>query len=135
MPQEEASVKRACGTAVLFAALISMSASTVLAQAVGTISGTIKDGTGAVIPGVSITALNQGTGVTREAVSDDSGHYSMPLLPVGTYTLSTALPGFRGAENRNINLEVQQSRVIDFVVEVSGITTEVSVSSQMAQVE
>jgi hypothetical protein len=127
-------MKRAFGIAVLFAALISISA-TLFAQAVGTISGTIKDGTGAVIPGATVTALNQGTGVTREALSDDSGHYALPLLPVGTYNLSTALPGFRSAQSHDINLEVQQSRVLDFVLEVAGVTTEVSVSSQMAQVE
>ena len=60
-------------------------AATALAQAVGIISGTVKDGTGAVIPGVTVEALNQGTGVTRDALTDESGHYALPLLPVGTY--------------------------------------------------
>jgi len=126
-------MKRACAIAVYTAFLCLPPV--VFAQAVGSISGTVKDGTGAVIPGVTVTALNQGTGFNRETLTDDSGHYALPLLPVGTYKVSSALSGFRGSENRDINLEVQQSRVVDLVLEVSGITTEVSVTSQVAQVE
>ncbi len=104
-------------------------------QAQGAISGTVKDSSGAVIPGVTITVRNQGTGIARETPTDQSGHFVLPLLPVGTYTVSAALSGFRTVEDRDVSLEVGQSRTMDFTLQVSAISNEVTVTSQAAQVE
>src|SRR5262249_21229101 len=56
-------------------------------QANGSFSGTVTDKTGSVVSGAKVTITSQATGVTREAVTDDTGHYTAPLLPVSTYTV------------------------------------------------
>src|SRR5438093_11954017 len=74
-------------------------------QSVGTISGTVLDTSGAVVPGVAVTAKNQGTGVTRNSLTDAAGRYVLPLLPIGTYTVSASLSGFRTEEKKDLLLE------------------------------
>src|SRR5579875_2454540 len=105
------------------------------AQAVGSISGTITDSTGAVMAHVQVNVKNQGTGEERTVTTDDSGHYMVPLLPVGTYSVTASANGFRSSEDRNVNLEVQQNRTIDLVLQPASVGTEITVSSQEAQVE
>jgi hypothetical protein len=104
-------------------------------QAVGTISGKVTDSTGAVIPGATITITNQGTGQERTTSTDNIGQYTVTLLPIGTYTLSAATRGFNTTESKNVTLEVQQSRSIDLVLQPAALGTEISVLSQVAQVE
>ena len=64
------------------------------AQATGTINGTVYDSTGALIPGAAVTVTNTGTNQTRSAITDDSGNYVVPLLPVGSYTVRVEKGGF-----------------------------------------
>jgi hypothetical protein len=104
-------------------------------QSVGTISGTISDATGAVVPGATITITNQGTSQVRTSTADDSGHYTVSLLPIGIYTVSATAPGFNTAKDQNVILEVQQNRTIDLVLQPASVGTEITVSSQVAQVE
>src|SRR5205814_2293647 len=59
------------------------------------ISGTAKDQTGAFLPGVQVTATQTETGVVRSTVTNETGFYALPDLPVGPYRLESALPGFR----------------------------------------
>ncbi len=58
----------------------------VYGQARGSFSGTVTDKTGSVIAGVTVKAISEGTGASREAKTDDAGHYLIPLLPVANYT-------------------------------------------------
>src|SRR5262245_5056657 len=60
-----------------------------------TLTGTVADATGAVLPGVSITATNNATGVVSTIVSNEAGAYTIPSLVPGTYTVSAELPGFQ----------------------------------------
>src|SRR5262245_29337661 len=60
-----------------------------------TILGVVRDTTGALIPGVTITVKHVESGQTRTAVSAENGGYNVPLLPVGPYELSTTMPGFK----------------------------------------
>ena len=74
------------------------SALSVAAAAQGTtaqISGTVKDQSGAVLPGVEITVTQTATGAKRTAVSNETGNYVLASLPLGPYMLEAALPGFR----------------------------------------
>lgn len=121
--------------AVFIIAVTIIGTGTLFAQAVGKILGTVTDSTGAVVPGATVTARNQGTDVTREVVTDQTGHYVLPLLPIGRYTVSAALSGFRTAEVRDVSLEVGESRTMDFTLQVSAVQTEVTVTSQVAEVE
>ena len=74
------------GVTALVVVLACFAPAVVFAQAVGTISGTVTDSTGAVVPGAVVTATNVGTTAVREAVTDQAGRYVLPLLPIGTYT-------------------------------------------------
>ncbi len=106
-----------------------------VAQAIATISGTITDASGAVVSHAQVTIKNQGTGQERTAFTDDSGRYTAPQLPIGTYSVTATANGFRATENRDINLEVQQNRTIDLTLQPATVGTQITVSSQEAQVE
>jgi hypothetical protein len=67
----------------------------VWAQAAAQISGSIKDQTGAVLPGVEITVTQTATGVIRSTITDETGSYVLPNLALGPYRLEASLPGFR----------------------------------------
>src|ERR1700692_690710 len=74
-------------------------------QATGSFSGTVSDKAGAVISGATVRATSQGTGVSREAKTDDSGHYLIPLLPVSLYTIRVESPGFQSTERKDHRLQ------------------------------
>src|SRR5437773_5272296 len=80
------------------------------AQVTAQISGTVKDQSGAVLPGVEVTATNTGTGVSRNAVTNETGGYALPNLPIGPYRLEAALPGFRTFAQTGIVLQVNTSQ-------------------------
>ncbi len=104
-----------------------------VAQSAGTIAGTVKDSTGSVVPGASVEARDQGTGVARTAVTNDGGRYVLPLLPIGTYTVQVSLEGFTTVQVPNIILEVAQSRSVDVVLQVAQLETGVTVSAGAIQ--
>lgn len=93
----------------------------------GTIVGSVKDSTGAVLPGVEITVTNTGTGAQRTAVSGESGDYSVPLLPPGSYSVSAALSGFKTDVRSGITLNVDQVARIDMTLQVGEISERVEV--------
>src|SRR5262245_29232330 len=88
-------------------ALIALGSCLVFGQgATATVLGVVRDTTGALVPGVSITIKHVDTGLTREAVSSESGGYIAPQLPVGAYELTTNMPGFKQQVRSGINLVV-----------------------------
>ena len=105
------------------------------AQSVGSISGTVMDASKASIPGAVVTARNEGTGAVREGVTDAAGRYTFPLLPIGTYTVTATMDGFRTQELSKVPLEVAASLTMDFVLEISAVASEVIVSSVASMVE
>jgi hypothetical protein len=107
----------------------------VRAQSVGSISGTVLDASRAGIPGAVVTARNEGTGATREAVTDGVGRYALPLLPIGTYTVTASMDGFQPQEVGRVVLEVQAHLTIDFVLQILALAAEVTVTGQAVQVE
>ena len=88
-------MKRAflCLTAVGLMSVLSCGA--VWAQATAQISGTARDQSGAVLPGVEVTVTQTDTGITRKTVTNETGLYVLPNLGVGSYRLEAGLPGFR----------------------------------------
>src|ERR1700675_2753432 len=85
-------------------------------QANGSLSGTVTDKTGSVIPGATLKITSQGTGVTREVKADGSGHYLAPLLPVAIYTIRVESQGFQTTEQKDIRLQVDEQREVDFAL-------------------
>jgi hypothetical protein len=106
-----------------------------LAQSNGSFSGTVADKTGATIAGAKITATSQGTGVSRDGVSDDAGHYLIPLLPVGIYTLHVEFSGFQPSDTKDLRLQVDEAREVDFTLAPSSVSSTVEVSAAEVAVE
>jgi hypothetical protein len=95
----------------------------------GTITGTISDPAGAVVANAAIEARNQATGVVYPAASTATGNYTILQLPVGTYEVSVAVPGFKKYVRRGITVEVAQTLRIDIPLEVGGSTESVTVQA------
>lgn len=104
-------------------------------QSVGSISGTVMDASKGSLPGAVVSARHEGTGAVREVVADASGRYTMPLLPIGSYTVTATMSGFQSQERAKVGLEVQASLSLDFTLEIAGLTAEVTVVSQAAVVQ
>src|SRR5436309_212815 len=118
------------GTAIVV--LIALGTCLSLAQtSTATILGTVKDTTGALIPGASITVKHTETGLTRTAISSETGDYNVPLLPVGAYELTTAMPGFKQDVRQGINLIVGQEAVINLTLEVGAAAEQVTVTEEV----
>src|SRR2546422_4524278 len=99
-----------------------------------TILGVVKDTSGALVPGVSITVKHTDTGLTRTAISSESGDYNVQLLPVGAYEITTAMPGFKQQVRSGINLVVGQQAVINLTLEVGAVAEQVTVTEEVALV-
>src|SRR5213593_2829799 len=100
---------------------------TVWAQATAQISGTVRDQSGAVLPGVEVTATQTDTGVPRSAVTNETGSYVLANLPLGPYRLEAALPGFRTYVQSGIVLQVNSNPSINPVLEVGQLAEQVEV--------
>ncbi len=83
-------------------------------QAIGSFSGTVVDKSGSVISGAEVTVISQGTGLSRTTKTDSTGHYLIPLLPVSVYTLRVEFQGFQSAESKDLRLQVDEARELDF---------------------
>ena len=101
----------------------------------GTIEGTITDESGGVLPGVTVTLTNTGTGDARVVLTNESGFYRAPLLPLGVYRVSAELSGFKKFEQTGISLSAGQVAVIDVRLGVGAVTEVVSVTADSPVVD
>ena len=109
---------------------------TVWSQVVGgSISGTVRDGSGAAIAGATVEIRNTETGSTRVLTSDDGGRYAAPSVPIGTYSVSAARQGFSTLTKTGIRLVVGQSAEIDLLLAVGQVQQEVTVAAVPATVQ
>ncbi len=99
------------------------------------VSGVIKDSTGAVLPGVQITATQTATGAKRSTVSNETGSYVLPSLPTGPYMLQAELPGFKSHVQTGIVLQVDARTEINIVLQVGQLSEQVEVQADAALVE
>ena len=104
-------------------------------QATGSISGTVSDPTGAVVSGAKVTITAQAIGLTRESKTDETGHYLIPLLPVAHYTVRVELQGFQTAEDKDVRLQVDERRELDFKLAPASVRETVDVSATEVAVE
>jgi hypothetical protein len=103
-------------------------AATALAQSDrGSITGTVTDATGGVVPGASVVAENPQTGTRYETVTTSAGSYTLPQVPVGTYNLTIELTGFGRFHQAGIRIYVAQSARVDAKLNVGGVAEEVNV--------
>jgi len=101
----------------------------------GSIEGTIKDASGGLLPGVSVTIRNLDTGEDRVVVTDGNGLFRAPLLPLGTYRVTAELSGFKKYEQTGIPLNAGAAAVINVSMEVGKLEEVVSVTADAAVVD
>lgn len=93
----------------------------------GGLRGAVKDANG-VIPGVTVTLLNEGTGASRDAVSNEEGQYNFAAVPPGTYTVKAELTGFKTYENKALRIAAQQFVTLDITLEVGQLQETITVT-------
>src|SRR5688572_16097155 len=127
---------RCTGVSILAALLVFvLMGATSWAQTTAEISGRVTDQSGAVLPGVDVTATQTDTGVTRNAVTNELGSYLLTNLPIGPYRLEVALPGFRTYVQTGIVLQVGASVTVNASLEVGQVAETVEVQADAALVE
>ncbi|HMD22410.1 MAG TPA: carboxypeptidase-like regulatory domain-containing protein, partial [Alloacidobacterium sp.] len=99
------------------------------AQIVGaSITGTVRDASGASVPEAAITVRNLETGAVRKVASDAEGHYAAPSVPVGRYEVTAEKEGFSTATRSGVNLVIGQSAVVDLSLAVGEVHEQVAVT-------
>src|ERR1700674_847182 len=115
-----------CARLVIFPSLFALTA---LAQSDrGTITGTISDPAGALVPAAPVQARNVETGALYEAASSATGNYTLAQLPTGNYELSVTVTGFKKYVRQNLVLPVAQTLRIDITLEVGSNAESITVS-------
>src|ERR1700728_2159999 len=104
-------------------------------QATGSFSGNVSDKSGSGIAGATVIATSQTTGLTRDTKTDGAGHYLIPLLPVGIYTVHVDATGFQSAESKDLHLQVEEARELDFALVPAAVVTTVAVSGEAVAIE
>src|SRR5262245_22662713 len=103
-------------------ALIALGTGLAFAQvSTGSITGTVKDASGAVLQGATVSVKHLETGLTRTDEADASGNFSIPSLPVGPYEVTAEKMGFRREVRRGINLVVAQEALVNLILQVGSI--------------
>jgi len=97
--------------------------------------GTVKDQTGAVLPGASVTLINERTKDERKATTNDDGGYSFSALTPGTYSVKVEAQGFKTAERSGVNVETSSTRGLDIGMEIGQPSETVTVTTQENQLE
>ena len=121
---------RMCGVCVILQGVLSLAQVTT-----GTISGTVTDPTGAVIPGSTITVRNVETGITRIISTDAAGRYTAQQLGLGGYEVTAGTAGFQTTVRAGIELTVGRQAVVDFTLRVGAVAETVTVTGEAPLLE
>jgi hypothetical protein len=113
----------------VFAMLLVLSSGAVWAQGTAELAGLVRDESGAVLPGVTVTATQTDTGFTRTVVTDGAGAYRMPNLPTGRYRLEVSLQGFRSYVQTGIVLQVGATPTVNAVLGLGSLEETVTVEA------
>jgi len=120
---------------VLVGTVLLLAAANAWAQATAQINGTVSDTSGAVLPGVTVVAIQSDTGFRRETVTDAEGAYALLNLPIGPYRLEASLQGFRSFVQTGIVLQVSSNPVIKVTLELGQLSETLTVEGQAPLVE
>jgi hypothetical protein len=112
-----------------------LSAPHVSAQSTAQINGSVADSSAAVLPGVTVIAIQIETGFRRETVTDENGSYTLPNLPLGPYRIEASLSGFRAYVQTGVVLQVGSNPVIAVKLEIGSLEETVSVEASAPLVE
>src|SRR5437868_8763988 len=128
-------IRRATLLSALTAILLLGAFDRLRADVTGSILGTVRDPTGAVVSGASVKAIHLATNETRTTSSDDTGTYRILALPVGRYTIEVTQPGFRKFIASEIDLNVNEQRRVDISLQVGTMEQQVEVTAASVAVE
>ena len=101
----------------------------------GTILGAVSDESGAVVPGVTVTVTNEGTGNSRVVSTSEAGGFAVPSLPPAVYSVSAEMPGFSQAQQSGVQLAVNQTLRVDLTLSIGEVTEVVEVSAAAVQLQ
>ena len=104
-----------------------------LAQREATVSGTVTDITGGVLPGAEVTAIHEPTDEVTTGFTDGTGKYQLTGLQPGSYTLTVSMPGFQTGTHINVELTSDQPALLDFVLELEAVDTTLVVVGSRAK--
>lgn len=94
----------------------------------GTLTGTVTDSSGSLIPKAAVVAINPANGAEFKTQTTDTGNYTIPSVPAGVYTLSVEVTGFRRFEQQGIRVQVAQTARVDIAMQIGSTTEEVTVT-------
>jgi hypothetical protein len=119
----------------IFWAVGVLSAALAWASVGGSISGTVKDPSGRVVPNADVTVRESSTGLSYQTHADSRGHYTFPVLPVGHYELNAQASGFAGYQRTDVVLDTNAALTLDASLQVGGVDQTVSVIDNTLHVE
>ncbi len=119
------------------AIVLTLPCAPLLAQNIsGTVSGTVRDSSGAVVPNATITITNTDqNSIIFTGKSNSAGQYTAPFLPVGNYSVTTEAPGFQKAQHTGIKLDVNQNLTVDMALQPGSAQQTVTVTTSPLQVD
>src|SRR5215831_17731821 len=112
----------------LLSCVVLLAAQTFAQSSNATVSGTVSDSTGALIPGVSITATNTQTGIVTTVITNESGTYNFASLQPGVYNFSAELSGFQTHTYSAFQLGLSQQVRLNFTLQIGGVAQSVEVT-------
>jgi len=115
--------------------LVCLSSLLLHGQATGSFSGTVSDNSDAVVAGAKVTVTAQATNVSRDAITDDTGHFVVPLLAASTYSIKVDAAGFKVSEAKDVRLQIDEHRELDFKLVPASVTTSVDVNATEVAVQ
>jgi hypothetical protein len=105
------------------------------ASVTASISGTVKDATGASVPGATVTATDTGTGISQTRTTNAQGFYSFQELPLGSYVVTVEQKGFKQYQQTNLVLDVNEARTVDATLQVGQVSEKIEVAANALHVE
>ena len=121
---------------LVFATLLGIYAIPAAAQVLyGTILGTVEDATGAVVPNAKVTVTEKATGFSRDTVTDVSGNYSVPSIPLGSYSVKVAVNGFKTLTRSNVAITANSTVRINGKLEVGAVTEQITIEASAVQLQ
>src|SRR5690242_5493777 len=120
---------------VLLTALTMMPATAAAQETRATVTGTVKDTQGALVPGVTVTVLNTETNVPLESVTNEAGVFTVPGVQPGPVKVSAVLPGFKTFVREGLRLRTAETVTLAIQLSVGGLEETVTVSAQASAIE
>jgi hypothetical protein len=101
----------------------------------GSLSGRVSDGSGATLPGVTLTATNAATGFNRTVITETDGSYRFASLPIGTYDVTADLSGFGSVTTRNVEVNVSTDRTLNVTLKQASVKEQITVTAASPLIE